>query len=50
MNRTKFLKTMGILSVGAVLSLGALDVLSNGISTQKFPVFFFGHGLSLIHI
>ncbi|MEN9942267.1 MAG: hypothetical protein RLZZ91_268 [Bacteroidota bacterium] len=44
MNRTKFLKTMGILSVGAVLPLGALDVLNNGKSTPKFPVFFFGHG------
>jgi 4,5-DOPA dioxygenase extradiol len=44
MNRTKFLKTMGILSVGAVLPLGAFDVLNNGKTTSKFPVFFFGHG------
>ena len=35
---------MGILSVGTVLPIGALDALNNGKTTPKFPVFFFGHG------
>ena len=44
MNRQKFIHTMGILSLGSALPIQALQQLQFGKSTQKFPVFFFGHG------
>ncbi|MFN4886399.1 MAG: 4,5-DOPA dioxygenase extradiol [Bacteroidota bacterium] len=44
MNRQKFMHTLGILSLGSVLPIQALQQLKFGKSTQKFPVFFFGHG------
>ena len=44
MNRSHFIKTLILTTMGATMSLGALNKLSQSKSTPPMPVLFVGHG------
>lgn len=44
MNRSHFIKTLALTTMGATMSLGALNKLTQSKSTPPMPVLFVGHG------